>query len=173
MDPKSAFTHLMGMVMYSFKTPVSILNYFDLVKCIDLYKNNKAAPEDEHAVLSSLSLPTTYDVCFHRENIRFGMIFVDQDDVYLLQGTREFLANKEKEQKQDYEQRAVNVTYDDTQQFFKIQSKDGKAVLQGYPAQAIKSKGLLAYCDGHAGTSTIIIAPKEEQFFIEQLFYKE
>jgi hypothetical protein len=49
----------------------------------------------------------------------------------------------------------------------KITSKDGSAVLSGWPEHVIKQKDWFAAEDGHGA---IVCAPKDQREFLERLF---
>lgn len=69
-----------------------------------------------------------------------------------------------------YNTRNVAITFNDSQNFFIITSRDNEPILQGYPAEMIKHKGWVAASDGHGGFNAIVLAPKDCQDELEAFF---
>lgn len=87
------YVELLAMLRHAFRHPVSERNYHDLVCCIDLYASQRASPEEEAAALAASGWPPSYDPCEVRENIRWGMFFVPDDDAALVNAAADFKNN--------------------------------------------------------------------------------
>jgi hypothetical protein len=66
---------VIALLCVALLTPVSEMDYHNLVKILRHYDNHRQSPQDEQEVLTRVGWPHTYHPCDHMENIRFVLVF--------------------------------------------------------------------------------------------------
>jgi hypothetical protein len=79
---QSYFGTILDMLRIAFESPVSLKDYHDIVSCLRAYDSEgRSDVSNERLELNRLGWPDTYHPCDHMENIRFGLMFVPEDNI--------------------------------------------------------------------------------------------